>query len=89
MDDYKLPDNLKIGDYIKDIEDGDFWFEGVVTEIVDENTFFYKLEKVYFMDDGYVEDDEEIGTIIPRRWYWLEIMLDETRDKKLNDILNE
>lgn len=85
---YAIPDDLKIGDYIKDIEDGDFWFEGTVTEIFDNHIFKYKLEKVFFMYDGYVEDDDEIGNIIYRRWSWIEKLTDITRDRKINDILN-
>lgn len=82
--DFYLKD-YKVGDYIKDIEDGDFWFEGIITKIINNYHLEYKLQKVYF-DGEYI--DKEIGIIITRRWSWLEKLIDETRDQKINKLLN-
>ena len=61
---------MKVGDKIQDIEDGDCYFEGIVTEI---NTFgnvkTYEVTKVLWSGEDF-KDDENIGkTIEPMWWY--------------------
>ena len=61
---------MKVGDKIQDIEDGDCYFEGIVTEI---NTFgnvkTYQVTKVIWSGEDF-KDDENIGkTIEPMWWY--------------------
>jgi hypothetical protein len=66
---------IKIGDRIKSIEDGDCYYVGIVTSIKGNPTY----------DDGYPElemlveqviwgdeelfDDEQIGTIMDTHWF--------------------
>jgi hypothetical protein len=66
-----MNEKLKIGDIIHDIEDGDCYFEGVVTEL---NTFggvqTYKVTKVFWSGE-YFKDDENIGKIIEPMWWYI------------------
>ena len=59
---------MKIGDRIKDIEDGDCYFEGVVVSL---NPLKYKVDRVIW-DDCDILNDDFIGKVITPRWYWLE-----------------
>ena len=64
---------LKIGDKIKDTEDGDCYFVG---EVVKLNTFggveYYKVTQVIWNGEDYTDDDY-IGQIIEPKWWYLEL----------------
>ena len=66
---------LKIGDKIKDTEDGDCYFVG---EVVKLNTFggveYYKVTQVIWNGEDYTDDDY-IGQIIEPKWWYLELFL--------------
>ena len=58
---------FKIGDRIRDIEDGDFFYEGFVIGFK-ENEPIYKIDKVFFIND--CKNDELIGKeTTPLLWY--------------------
>ena len=63
---------IKIGDKIQDIEDGDCYFEGIVTEV---NTFGgvkkYKVTKVIWSGENF-KDDENIGKTIEPMWWYIQ-----------------
>jgi len=63
---------LKIGDTIKDTEDGDCYFVG---EVVKLNSFkgveYYKVTQVIWNDEDY-KDDDLIGQIIKPRWWYIQ-----------------
>ena len=63
---------IKIGDKIQDIEDGDCYFEGIVTEI---NTFggvkTYEVTKVIWIGENF-KDDENIGKTIEPIWWYIQ-----------------
>jgi len=66
---------LKIGDKIKDIEDGDYYFVGEVTKL---NTFggveYYKVTQIIW--NGIDEKDADlIGQIIKPRWCYIQLFL--------------
>jgi hypothetical protein len=64
---------LKIGDKIKDTEDGDCYFVG---EVVKLNTFggveLYKVTQVIWNGEDYTDDDY-IGQIIEPKWWYIEL----------------
>ena len=64
---------LKIGDKIKDTEDGDCYFVG---EVVKLNTFggveYYKVIQVIWNGEDYTDDDL-IGKVISPRWWYIEL----------------
>ena len=64
---------LKIGDKIKDTEDGDCYFVG---EVVKLNTFggveYYKVIQVIWNGEDYTDDDL-IGQVISPRWWYIEL----------------
>ena len=64
---------LKIGDKIKDTEDGDCYFVG---EVVKLNTFggveYYKVTQVIWNGEDYTDDDY-IGQIIEPKWWYIEL----------------
>jgi hypothetical protein len=66
---------LKIGDKIKDTEDGDCYFVG---EVVKLNTFggveLYKVTQVIWNGEDYTDDDY-IGQIIEPKWWYIELFL--------------
>jgi len=66
---------LKIGDKIKDTEDGDCYFVG---EVVKLNTFggvdLYKVTQVIWNGEDYTDDDY-IGQIIEPRWWYIQLFL--------------
>ena len=63
---------LKIGDTIKDTEDGDCFFVG---EVVKLNSFkgveYYKVIQVIWNGEEY-KDDDLIGQVIKPRWWYIE-----------------
>jgi hypothetical protein len=66
---------LKIGDKIKDTEDGDCYFVG---EIVKLNIFgeveLYKVTQVIWNGEDYTDDDY-IGQIIEPKWWYIQLFL--------------
>jgi len=57
--------DLKVGDRIRDVEDGDFFYEGFVVSL---NPMMYKVDRVFLVDDH--PDDSLIGQITePLLWY--------------------
>ena len=66
---------LKIGDKIKDTEDGDCYFVG---EVVKLNRFggveYYKVTQVIWNGEDYTDDDY-IGQIIEPKWWYIELFL--------------
>ncbi len=66
---------LKIGDKIKDTEDGDCYFVG---EVVKLNTFggveLYKVTQVIWNSEDYTDDDY-IGQIIEPKWWYIQLFL--------------
>jgi hypothetical protein len=66
---------LKIGDKIKDIEDGDCYFVG---EVVKLNRFggveLYKVTQVIWNGEDYTDDDY-IGQIIEPKWWYIQLFL--------------
>ena len=65
---------LKIGDKIKDTEDGDCYFVG---EVVKLNTFggveYYKVIQVIWNGEDYTDDDL-IDQVISPRWWYIELL---------------
>ena len=63
---------MKIGDKIKDTEDGDCYFVGEVTKL---NWFggveYYKVTQVIWNGEDYT-DDKLIGQVIALRWWYIE-----------------
>jgi len=65
---------MKVGDKIKDIEDGDCFYYGTVTKINNKEVF-YLLEGVIW--DGEKDTDfEDIGKEIPLKWWKIELYED-------------
>jgi hypothetical protein len=64
---------IKVGDTIRDVEDGDCYFEGIVVEVL-ENGIKYKVDRVLWNDEERLtpEEDRSIGTICYDHWYFLE-----------------
>jgi hypothetical protein len=66
---------LKIGDKIKDTEDGDCYFVGEVTKL---NRFggvdLYRVTQVIWNGEDYTDDDY-IGQIIEPRWWYIQLFL--------------
>jgi hypothetical protein len=67
-----MKEKIKVGDKIQDIEDGDCYFEGIVTEV---NTFggvkTYKVTKVIWSGEDF-KDDENIGKTIEPIWWYIQ-----------------
>jgi len=62
---------MKIGDRIKDIEDGDCYFYGTVSKVEDGKVMNYILEGVYW--DGEEEDSpEQLNKEISPKWWLIE-----------------
>jgi len=57
---------FKIGDIIRDVEDGDCYYVGEVTEVENNEVAKYKVLDVY-----YIKDDEYIGKIIEPQWWYI------------------
>lgn len=61
---------MQVGDRIRDIEDGDCYFEGIVTD----NTLLnvkYIVDKVVWNGE-ILEDDDYIGKEISPKWWYCE-----------------
>lgn len=62
---------IQIGDTIRDVEDGDCYFEGIATEIVDGKVTKYILTKIIW--SGEVDqDDKRLNTEISPEWWYVE-----------------
>jgi hypothetical protein len=62
---------MKIGDLIKDVEDGDCYYQGIVTEILDDNVTKYILTKILW--SGEIDDsDDRLNTEIEPQWWYIE-----------------
>jgi hypothetical protein len=61
---------FSVGDIIRDVEDGDCYFEGQVTEIEKNEVTKYKLLKIVWSGE---EDKEckDLNTIIKPRWWYI------------------
>jgi hypothetical protein len=57
---------MNIGDKIRDIEDGDCYYEGIVVEL---NPMKYKITNIIW--DGQV-DDSMNGQVIKQKWWYIE-----------------
>ena len=67
----QLQKAMKLGDTIQDFEDGDCWYEGKVTEIVDGRVTKYLLTKIVW--SGEVdEEDKRLNTEIEPQWWYIE-----------------
>ena len=58
---------IKVGDFIRDMEDGDCFNLGVVTQIEDGKVVKYKLLAVVWNGDKH-QDDRENQEIEPEWW---------------------
>jgi hypothetical protein len=63
----KIAEQFKIGDRIKDLEDEDCYYEGVVTQL---NPLKYIVDK--FVWHGKEWEDVVIGKEIELEWYYIE-----------------
>ena len=59
---------MKIGDKIRDIEDGDCYYEGVVVHI---EPLRYKITNILWSGEV---DDSMNGEVIELRWTWIEVL---------------
>jgi len=62
---------IKLGDKIQDIEDGDCYFEGRVTEVNNiGNVKTYEVTRVFWsgVDE---KDDDYIGQVIEPKWWYI------------------
>ena len=57
---------MEIGDKIRDIEDGDCYYEGIVVEL---NPMKYEITNIIW--DGQV-DDSMNGQVIKQKWWYIE-----------------
>lgn len=62
---------IKIGDKIRDIEDGDCYFEGIVTEIINNKVTKYILTKIIWSNEIDLED-KRLNTEIEPEWWYIE-----------------
>jgi len=69
---------MKIGDTIRDIEDGDCYFEGIATEIEDGKVTKYLLKKIVWSDEIDENDDRLNTEIEPQWWYIQQVKTDNT-----------
>lgn len=62
---------IKAGDHIKDVEDGDCWFEGIM-----QNDKEYLVIRTVWNGIEYnsKNDDDVIGTITTHQWYYMELL---------------
>lgn len=61
----------KIGEIIKDIEDGDCYFIGQVTKIKNNKVIKYKLLKIIWSGEE-DKECEDLNTEIEPRWWYIE-----------------
>jgi hypothetical protein len=61
---------FSVGDIIRDVEDGDCYFEGQVTEIEKNEVTKYRLLKIVWSGE---EDKDciDLNTIIEPRWWYI------------------
>lgn len=59
---------MKVGDRIRDIEDGDCYFEGIITEVNSE-FIKYKVDLVIWNGENYLDDEYIEKEIEPIWWY--------------------
>ena len=57
---------MKLGDKIRDIEDGDCYYEGIVVEL---NPMKYKITNIVWCNEI---DDSMNGQIIKSKWWYIE-----------------
>ena len=62
---------VKMGDKIRDIEDGDCYFEGIVTEIINNKVTKYILTKIIWSNEIDLED-KRLNTEIEPEWWYIE-----------------
>ena len=66
---------VRVGDKIKDVEDGDCYFVG---EVIKLNKFggveLYKVIKIIWNGEDHA-DDALIGTVIQPRWWYIQLFL--------------
>ena len=62
---------MKIGDIIQDVEDGDCYYEGIVTEIINDKVTKYMLTKILWSNE-IDENDDRINTEIEPQWWYIE-----------------
>ena len=59
---------MKIGDKIRDIEDGDCYYEGIVVHI---EPLRYKITNILWCGEV---DDSMNGEVIELRWTWIKVL---------------
>lgn len=64
---------LKQGDIIRDIEDGDCYYEGIVTVVFNNKPEIYMIQRIVW--NG-VEDKSEEGNFVSPQWWYLEVLID-------------
>lgn len=62
---------MKIGDKIRDVEDGDCYNEGIATEMVDGKVTKYILTKIIWSGEE-DKNDERLNTEISPEWWYIE-----------------
>lgn len=62
---------IQIGDTIRDVEDGDCYFEGIATDIVDGKVTKYILTKIIWSGEE-DQDDKRLNTEISPEWWYIE-----------------
>ena len=62
---------MKIGDTIQDVEDGDCYYEGIVTEIINDKVTKYILTKIFWSNE-IDENDDRLNTEIEPQWWYIE-----------------
>jgi len=61
---------IQIGDTIHDIEDGDCYFEGIVSELINDKVTKYILTKIIW--SGEIDNnDERLNTEIDTQWWYI------------------
>lgn len=61
---------FQIGDIIKDVEDGDCYYIGEVTDVENNEVKKYKVLDVFWSGE-YLKEDELIGQIIEPQWWYI------------------
>ena len=61
---------MKIGDKIRDVEDGDCYYEGVVVQL---DPLKYKITNVLWNNEF---ETEHNGTVIELKWWYVEVLKD-------------
>jgi hypothetical protein len=64
-------DTISVGTMIKDVEDGDFWYEG---EWLGNDEYFctaVRLDEDYYTTN---EEDDKVGTIQKVQWYYVTLL---------------